>query len=210
MKLLYKELALAAHPTLFIFTLLGCLVIVPSYPYSVIFMFGCLAPYITFMFARENNDTWYTAILPVKKIDAVKGKFLLILSVQLCQLIISIPFNVLRHALDIPNNPVGMDPTISWYGMGLIIFGVFNLIFFPEFYKTGYKAGKAFILAMIPVVVLMLCTEVIVHIPGFAFLDSFEFFSKQLPVFIFGLVLYVLLSAFSFHLACKRFTKVDL
>lgn len=67
MKLLYKEFALAAHPSLFIFTFLGCLVIVPAYPYSVIFMFGCLAPFITFMFARENNDAWFTAILPVKK-----------------------------------------------------------------------------------------------------------------------------------------------
>lgn len=66
MKLLYKEFALAAHPSLFIFTFLGCLVIVPAYPYSVIFMFGCLAPFITFMFARENNDAWFTAILPVK------------------------------------------------------------------------------------------------------------------------------------------------
>lgn len=34
MKLLYKEFALAAHPSLFIFTFLGCLVIVPAYPYS--------------------------------------------------------------------------------------------------------------------------------------------------------------------------------
>ena len=48
MKLLYKELALAAHPTSIIFAFLGCLVVVPAYPYTVIFMFGCLAPYLTF------------------------------------------------------------------------------------------------------------------------------------------------------------------
>ena len=59
MKLLYKEWALAAHPTLYIFTLLGCLVMVPAYPYTVIFMFGCLAPYITFTYARETNDAAY-------------------------------------------------------------------------------------------------------------------------------------------------------
>ena len=40
MKLLYKELALAAHPTTIIFAFLGCLVTVPAYPYTVIFMFG--------------------------------------------------------------------------------------------------------------------------------------------------------------------------
>ena len=64
----------------------------PAYPYSVIFMFGCLAPFITFMFARENNDAWFTAILPVKKRETVKAKCMLIIAVQLGQLIISVPF----------------------------------------------------------------------------------------------------------------------
>ena len=41
MKLLYKELMLAAHPTSIVFAFLGCLVAVPAYPYTVIFMFGC-------------------------------------------------------------------------------------------------------------------------------------------------------------------------
>ena len=159
MKLLYKEFALAAHPSLFIFTFLGCLVIVPAYPYSVIFMFGCLAPFITFMFARENNDAWFTAILPVKKRETVKAKCMLIIAVQLGQLIISVPFAVLRNILSIPNNPVGMDATVGWYGFGFIIFSVFDLLFFPTYYKSGYKAGKAFLLAMIPVALLMACTE---------------------------------------------------
>ena len=54
MTLLYKEMRLVAHPTSIVFAFLGCLVLVPSYPYSVIFMFGCLAPYITFLNARET------------------------------------------------------------------------------------------------------------------------------------------------------------
>ena len=41
MTLLYKEMRLVAHPTSIVFAFLGCLVLVPSYPYSVIFMFGC-------------------------------------------------------------------------------------------------------------------------------------------------------------------------
>lgn len=74
MKLLYKELRLTAHPSSIAFAFLGCLVIVPAYPYSAIFLFGCLAPYITFVNARETNDAWYTAVLPVTKRESVKGK----------------------------------------------------------------------------------------------------------------------------------------
>ena len=75
MKLLYKELSLAAHPSLYAFMLLGCLVLIPVYPYTVIFMFGCLAPFITFMFARENNDAWYTATLPIQKKEIVLAAY---------------------------------------------------------------------------------------------------------------------------------------
>ena len=74
MTLLYKEMRLAAHPTSIVFAFLGCLVLVPSYPYSVIFMFGCLAPYITFLNARETNDVWYTAVLPSNKTGKRSGK----------------------------------------------------------------------------------------------------------------------------------------
>ena len=44
MTLLYKEIRLCAHPASVVFAFLGCLVLVPAYPYSVIFLFGCLAP----------------------------------------------------------------------------------------------------------------------------------------------------------------------
>ena len=74
MTLLYKEMRLVAHPTSIVFAFLGCLVLVPSYPYSVIFMFGCLAPYITFLNARETNDVWYTAVFTSNKTGKRHGK----------------------------------------------------------------------------------------------------------------------------------------
>lgn len=150
MTLLYKELRLCAHPTSVVFAFLGCLVLVPAYPYSVIFLFGCLAPYITFVNARETNDAWYTATLPVTKRESVRAKCLLIVSLQLFQLLFSIPFTLLRRALGVPNNPVGLDATLAWYGFGLMIYAAFDLAFFPAFYKSGYKAGKAFIVASVP------------------------------------------------------------
>ena len=71
MKLLAKELRLTLHPSSAVFAFFGCLVIVPAYPYSVIFMFGCLSPYNTFVNARESNDFFYTATLPVHKRTSV-------------------------------------------------------------------------------------------------------------------------------------------
>src|SRR5690625_4431045 len=147
--LVYKELRLAAHPNLFIFTLLGVLVIVPNYPYGMVFLFGCLAPFITFMYGRETNDIYYTSLLPVKKSDTVKAKFLLVILAQMTQLLISLPFALLRvHILPEEGNVAGIEANVAYYGFGFIIYTIFNVIFLLVFFKTAYKAGKAFLLAM--------------------------------------------------------------
>ena len=209
MKLLYKELALAAHPTFFVFTLLGCLVLVPAYPYTVVFLFGCLAPYITLLYARETNDAWYTAVLPVTKRDVVRAKCRLVACAQLAQLV---PFALLRGCLGIPNNPVGLDATAAWYGFGLILYALFDLVFFPAYYKTGYQAGKSFLLAMLPVLPCMLCIEFLGHVPALAWLDrsTMQDLPAQLPFLFAGALFY----GFALTLACRtaerRFERVDL
>ena len=212
MKLLYKELRLAAHPSSIIFAFLGCLVIVPAYPYTVIFMFGCLAVYLSFLNARETNDIWYTAVLPVAKKELVLGKYLFIITLQLFQLLVSIPFVFLRGALHIENNPVGLDATVAWYGFGLMIYAVFDLIFFPAFYKNGYKAGRAFVLASIPMVLLMFFVEATGHISALAWLDSTapQALVRQLPVLLGGICCYGTSLTLAYHLSVRRFDKVDL
>ena len=80
--LLYKELRLAAHPTLFVFILLGALVLIPSYPYTTVFLYASLAVYHRLLRPR-NNDVYYTALLPLKKVAVVQGKIYLTLFSQL-------------------------------------------------------------------------------------------------------------------------------
>ena len=212
MTLLNKDIRLAAHPTSMVFAFLGCLVLVPAYPYSVIFMFGCLAPYLTFLNARETNDAWYTAILPVTKRESVRGKCLLMVSFQLFQLLISVPFAMLRNALHIANNPVGLDATLAWYGFGLIVYAIFDLVFLSTFYRSGYKAGKAFILAAIPMVILMIAVEATARIPSLAWLDSIqsEHLLRQLPILAMGMICYAVLLSLAYRLSVKRFDQVDL
>ena len=212
MKLLYKEVRLAAHPTSIVFAFLGCLVLVPSYPYSVIFMFGCLAPYITFLNARETNDVWYTAVLPVTKRESVLGKCLLVVSFQLFQLLFSVPFAFLRNTLNITNNPVGLDATIAWYGLGFFLYAVFDLAFLTTFYKSGYKVGKSFILAAVPVVLLMAAIEAASHIPALVWMDSCQpkHLLMQLPVLTAGIFCYSIFIPLAYRISIKRFEKVDL
>lgn len=212
MKLLYKELALAAHPTSIVFACLGCLVVVPAYPYTVIFMFGCLAPYLTFQYARETNDLWYTALLPVTKKESVRGKCLLIVSIQLFQLLIAVPSVFLRKILEVENNPVGIDATIAWFGFGLMIYGIFDLIFFPAYYRNRYKAGRTFIIAAIPMLLMMVIVEGAVRIPQLAWLDSYALpdLMRQIPVLLIAILCYGGFVSLAYKISVKRFEHVDL
>lgn len=212
LNLIYKELRLAAHPNLFIFTLLGALVLVPAYPYGMVFIFGCLGPYITFMYGRETNDIYYTSLMPVKKRDTVKAKCLLVILSQMTQLIISLPFAFLRLRILAEGNPAGIEANIAYYGFGFLIYGIFNLILLTEFFKTGYKVGKAFIMAIIPASIGVLIMEVMVHFPAFKWLDSVEpaLMLKQLPILVIGIIFYILSMLVAYRVASNSFQKVDL
>jgi len=188
------------------------LVIVPAYPYGMVFLFGCLALYLNFMYGRETNDIYYTALLPVKKRDTVKAKCLLMVLAQMTQLLISLPFAVLRVHILPGGNPAGIEANVAYYGFGLIIYTIFNVVFLPQFFKTAYGIDKAFLLAIIPASIVVIIMEVLVHFPLFAWLDSVapDALLRQLPILAVGVVVYGLGMLFAYRIAAERFEKVDL
>jgi len=210
--LLYKELRLAAHPSLFIFMCMGALLLIPAYPYSVMFFFGCLGLFQSAMFDRETRDVFYTALLPRPKRDAVKGKLLLAVFAQVVQLAVSLPFAFLRTLYLPAGNPVGMEPNAAYYGFGLMIYGVFNLVFFTQFYKTAYKAGVSFLIALIPTTLGIIAVEAVVHFPGMEWLDGMDGASllRQVPILLAGILVYLAADAAAFLISARRFERVDL
>lgn len=210
--LLRKELCLAAHPSMYVFICLGALVLVPAYPYGVVFFFGTLGIFQSLMYARETRDIYFTALLPVRKRDVVRGKLLLAAFAQLSQLAVSLPFAFLRTLYLPEGNPVGIEANAAFYGFGLMIFGVFNLVFFTQFFKTAYKAGVSFLLALIPVTLGIFAMEAAVHLPGLGWLDgtSPEALLRQLPVLLAGAAVYGACWALALTLAARRFEKVNL
>lgn len=210
--LLYKELRLAAHPSVYIFMLMGALVLIPAYPYGVVIFFGALGLFQTFMFDRETRDVFYTALLPVRKGDVVRGKLLLAVFVQVVQLALSLPFAFLRTLYLPEGNPVGIEANAAFYGFALALYGVFNLIFFARFYRTAYKAGAAFLTALPPLVLGVFVMEALVHFPGMAWLDGVDSASlvRQLPVLAGGAAVYVLCCVLACRVGVRRFERVDL
>ena len=210
--LLQKELRLAVHPSMYIFVCLGALVLIPAYPYGVVFFFAMLGIFQSMMYARETRDIYFTALLPVRKRDAVKAKLLLASFAQLTQLLLSVPFAFLRTLYLPEGNPVGIEANAAYYGFGLMIFGIFNLVFFTQFFKTAYKAGVAFLTALIPCTLCIFAMEASVHFPGLGWLDGTDGASlaRQAPILLAGIAVYAGTWYWTFRAASKRFEQVDL
>ena len=166
-KIFSKDLRLAAHPMMYVFALFGVMLIIPNYPYTVVFFYGLLGIFFTFLNGRENKDVYYCAVLPVTKRDQVRARAWLVVAVELAELVIAVPFAFLSAHIN-PNgtNLAGIDANVALFGSVLLIYGVFNVVFLPVFYKTAIRAGRAFLLAVIPMTVLMVLVEALSHFPA--------------------------------------------
>lgn len=61
-KIFSKDLRLAAHPMMYVFALFGVMLVIPNYPYTVVFFYGLLGIFFTFLNGRENKDVYYCAV----------------------------------------------------------------------------------------------------------------------------------------------------
>lgn len=184
------------------------------HPYTVVFFYGLLGIFFTFLNGRENKDVYYCAVLPVTKRDQVRARTWLVVAVELAELVIAVPFAFLSARIN-PNgtNLAGIDANVALFGSVLLIYGVFNIVFLPVFYKTAIRVGRAFLLAVIPMTVLMALVEAMSHFPVVGpYLDATDAAGqvRQLPVLAVGLAVFALLSWLAYRKAAKNYERVDL
>ena len=147
MTLLKKEWKLVMMPVPLLFLLLSALVLVPNYPYYVTFFYTTLGIFLMLQSARENRDLYYMALLPITKREMVKARFLLVLSVEGLQILVCIPFLLLRASYGELKNAVGIEANIAFLGLSLVLLGLFNRVFLPMHYKNAYDLGKPFVVS---------------------------------------------------------------
>ena len=212
--MLYKEFKLALHPTSIIFLSLSAMMLIPNYPYYMTFFYTTLAIFFTCLSGRENHDIFYSMTLPIRKRDIVKSRFALVVILQLVQILTAIPFAMIRRMFSLPGNLVGMDANVELFGLSFLMLGLFNLVFFTNYYKDTDKVGKSFLWGTIVITLFMFIAEASVHVVPFMknYLDTKdpEFLSYKLWVLAAGIVLYTLLTLFSYQRSVRSFEALDL
>ena len=217
LNLIRKELALCMHPTAFIFLFFVVLVFVPNYPYEVIFFFSCLSVFFCCMMARENGDIAFSCALPVKKEHIPLAKILVTIGLQgIVLLLVGIIGTVKGAVLPAEQyvNQAGISANIVLVGNGAILLGIFNLIFFPRYFKQPDKIGVPFVIGAI-VVFLMIGVFIVLRwaTPLYSItlngLNTVNTGAKATALII-EFIVYIILSAISCKLSMKYFQRVDL
>ena len=223
--LLYKEFKLCTTPTVFIFMAFVLMLLIPNYMYLIPAFFLCNAIFQAFQQGDTNNDLSFTMLLPVSKKQAVLAKYLYAAIIQLAMLLLYIPMILLNNAvIPQPNEMLDACPTLL--GGVLTVFALFNLIFFPTYYKRGCKPGKGFLIATIVIFVWIFTFEGF-FIVSKAFADQVWIFNwiqnnidcipansasmtAQLTAILIGLIIYALLTFISFKKSVSNLDKVNL
>ncbi len=214
MKLLMKEWKLCMHPTGYLMPLLAVLVLVPGYPYGVCCFFVGLAIFFICLTAREDHDAGYTLMLPVSRGDAVRGRMLLCAAMEVANLLLMGLFILIKNSMAHLPNPAGLDAGVALLGEGMILFTIFNLVFFPAYYQDIIKPGRAFVFAA-TAMFLWIVLEIIgtYAVPFFRdVLDQPDprYMNEKLLFTLGGLALFLAGTARSMQLSAKAFEAADL
>ena len=211
--LLYKQLRLVCHPMTLVFPFFGVMLLIPSYPYTLIFFYVMLGLFFSFINSREQKDIYYAALLPICKRDTVKASALFVVLVEWISLVVAVPFAVLSCRVNpLGGNTVGLEPNAALFAAALLLFAIFNGIFLPTFYRSAYKVGASFLKAIIPMSLVMIALEASVHFPGMERWEDCTAAGQLylLPLVIAAAVIYGTGTYLAYRKAANNYEKVDL
>lgn len=213
-QLIKKEWRLTVTPVPVLFLLLSALVLVPSYPYYVTFFYNALGIFLMMQAARENKDVYYMALLPVRKRDLVRARFSTVITLQLLQAAVCVPFMLLRRSYGQINNPVGIEANLAFLGFGFVLMGLFDLIFLPMHYQNGYDLGKPFVVSSAALFLAIVVLETLDHVLPYmkTVCESYAAADlvRQLPVLLGGIAVYAAETWAAYRISAARFEAVDL
>ncbi len=214
--LLYKELKLASSPLSFVFILFATMAMIPGYPILLGSFFLCFGLFQSFQLYRESNDILYTALLPLKKSDTVKAKYIVTVFIQMIGFAIMfaltlVRMNFLYDAEAYTQNPL-MNANPFFLGLALVIMASFNWFFIRGFFKTAYKIGFPFLGFGIATTVIVGIGETVHHIPGLEYFNETSVNCQPVLwlTLAAGAAIYIIVTFAALKSAQKRFEKIDL
>lgn len=217
LKLLEKEFSLCLHATCFLFLAFAAFVFIPNYPYEVMFFFSGLSVFFVCLTARENGDAAFSCTLPVKKGKIACARVLFCAVFQIMLLALAGIATAVKEAcfpVEMQVNYAGSAANLALLGHGGVLMGLFNLVFFPWYFKDPSKVGLPFsVAALAQFFGIALLVALRFTAPVYSDLlvspDPANMGVKAI-FFSVGIAFYLGATAVACYLSARRFEKTDL
>ena len=205
---------------------------IPSYPSYIGPFYITLAIMMTFALNQSSHDILYTALLPVRKIDTVKARFLYCGLLEICAIAFGVIAAIIKHFVHFPENQAGINLTFAYFGLQLIVFAVYNFLFLGNVYKDPLKPGLRYLAGAIGYFIIYAICElpvwayysmnsklkegIITQLPKLAkvglMFTTFDsaYYLSQLLVLFGGILIFAGSWILTFARAAKQFEKYDL
>lgn len=210
-----KEWTLNLKPAsyIYIYSVLSLLILIPEYPYFVSFAYCLIGIPTLFSYLKGNKDLEFNAMLPLSRTEIVKSKILCVTFIQGLQIATAIPCALVSAlVLNPAGNLVGLDANFTLFAFALLGYSIFNLLFLPNFFGTGYKVAKPTVFAFIGYLSFTLIAECLVmFVPTLhTIFDGYAYLGAQLILLGVAIVAYAVSIYLTYKLSVKRFEKVNL
>ena len=105
-----------------------------------------------------QNDFGFSAIMPVSKKEIVGGKMLSFIFLEVLHLAAGAVFAVIHNMIFGLDN-FALNLNMAFFGAAFIMFGLFNLVYFPGYFRTAFKYGLPLILGVLVTLVFVCAVE---------------------------------------------------
>ena len=223
--LLYKEFRLAMHPVCYVFIFLfPFMILVPSYPLGVGFIYVLTCYPILFLGAnkgQQSNDLLYSVLLPLRKKDIVLARIIVVIIMQAAYMLLMTALYPVARVINTAvlqnvENPekyvipgLGLDSYVLLLAIGIIGYGIADLIFFPIYYKNGKSIVMSTLFTIFGFIAYLgIFTIALPYIPGLEFLNNMHL-GIQFGILAAAILISFLLHFVVYKISSKRLEKVD-
>jgi hypothetical protein len=189
--------------------MLSALMLIPNWIFMLVFMyfFWITVPNVYSQYLAQE-DYSFNIMLPVSKREVALSKVASLIIMELLHIVLAVVFAVLHNAIYGVWNPF-IDLTPAFFGFGFFMYGLFNIIFLPKYFKTAYFYGKPTILGVVVTLVFGLGLETIaIGFPKYAYLVEPSGLGLQLVYLIVGIVFFVVFNIIAAKQSVKNYESI--